>query len=232
MLNHLPAVQAGVTNTNVWFINYGRFQDLHGEIKIEPEKFDQYLHNGTLTLQVCGILNFFSNTIESVSKFSIASEPIPNVPMKAMLEEGLFSDVKIKMSTKTFNVHRVVLASHSDVFKRMFQINMREKQEGIVTISDIEPEVMTELLTYMYTGCAPGLKTHAKELLLTADKYNISHLQVLCENELKINLTSANVAEILEIADKCQLKSSAFESLKNVCTKFIMHNPSVYQLDS
>ena len=232
VLNHLTAVQAGVTNSNVWFINNGQVQNLHGEIKIEPEKFDQCLHNGTLTVQVCGILNFFSNPIESVSKFSIASEPIPNIPMKGMLEEGLFSDVKIRTSTKTFNVHRVVLASHSDVFKRMFQINMREKREGIVSISDIEPEVMTSLLTYMYTGCAPDLKTRAKELLLTADKYNISHLQVLCESELKKNLKSANVAEILLIADKCQLKSRASESLKNICIKFIKHNPSVYQLDS
>ena len=101
-----------------------------------------------------------------------------------------------------------------------------------MTIYDIEPEVMTELLTYMYTGCAPGLKTCAKELLLTAYKYNISHLQVLCENELKTNLTPANVVEILLIADKCKLKNSASESLKAVCTKFIKHNPSVYQLDS
>ena len=99
------------------------------------------------------------------------------------------------MNTKTFNVHRVVLASHSDVFKRMFEINMQETQEGIVTISDIEPEVMIELLTYMHTGCAPDLKTCTKELLFTADKCNISYLQLLCENELKINLTSANVAE-------------------------------------
>ena len=163
---------------------------------------------------------------------NIPMEPDLNIPMKAMLEEGLFSDVTIRMSTKSFKVHKVVLASHSDVFKRLFQINMREKQKGIVTISDIEPEVMTELLTYMYTGCAPDLKTHAKELLLTADKYNISHLQVLCENELKRNLTSANVVEILLIADKCQSKSSASKSLKDVCIKFIKHNPSVYQLDS
>ena len=185
-----------------------------------------------LTVQVCGILNFFSNPIESVSKFSFASETNPIIPMKVMWEEGLFSDVKIKTSKKTFNVHKAVLASHSDIFKRMFEINMREKQEEIVTISDIEPEVMTELLTYMYTGCAPGLKTCAKELFIIADKYNISHLQILCENELKNNLTPANVVEILLIADKLQLKSSASESLKNVCIKFIKYNPSVYQLNS
>ena len=152
--------------------------------------------------------------------------------MKAMLDEGLFSDVKIKTSTKTFNVHRVVLASHSDVFKRLFQINMREKQEEIVTVSDIEPEVMTKLLTYMYTGYDPDLKTHAKEILLAAYKYNISHLQELCEDELRRNLTSANVVEILLIADKCQLKSLSYKSLKDVCIKFIKRNSSVYQLDS
>ena len=232
VLDHLNVFQAGKTLVNTWFISDGRFKNISDIIKIEAEKFDQCLHSGTLTVQVNAILKFFSNPIESVSKFSIASEPNPNIAMKVLLEEGIFSDVTIRTSTKTFNVHRAVLASHSDVFKRMFEINMREKQEGIVTIPDIEPEVMTELLTYMYTGCAPDLKTHAKEFLLTADKYNISHLQVLCENELKTNLTPANVVEILLIADKCQFKGSSSESLKDVCTKFIKHNPSVYQLDS
>ena len=232
VMNSLSVVHACKTIQNKMFIEYGKLQDFDETIKISEDELEQCLHNDALTIEIHATLIFLSNPIESVSQFSIASEVNTNQWMKLMLNEELFTDIMIKTNTKTFKVHRAVLASHSDVFKRMFYINMQEKHQGLMTISDIEPEVMTELLAYMYTGSAPNLKTFAKELLLAADKYNIPHLQVICENELKLNLTSVNVTEILLLADELQLKSSTHESLKEVCTKFIKHNPSVYQLDS
>ena len=54
----------------------------------------------------------------------------------------------------------------------MFEINMKEKEEKRVVISDIDAEVMSDLLSFMYTGSAPNMKAHTKELLLAADKYN------------------------------------------------------------
>ena len=127
-VDHLNVFQADNTFVNTWFISDGQIKNISATIKIEKKNVDQCLLNGNLTVHFGATLKFFSNPIESVSKFSIASESNPIMPMKVMWEEGLFSDVKIKTSTKTFNVHRAVLASHSDVFKRMFEINMREKR--------------------------------------------------------------------------------------------------------
>ena len=45
---------------------------------------------------------------------------------------------------------------------------MKEKQEGVITISDIDTEVLSEMLTFIYTGSAPNVNVWAKEL---ADKY-------------------------------------------------------------
>ena len=103
-------------------------------------------------------------------------------------------------------------------------MNMQEKYQGLLTISDIEPEVLIEFLAYIFTRSAPNLKTSAQGLLLAANKYNILHLQVICENELKMNLTTVNVTEILLLADELPPKSSEHEFLKEVCTKFIKHN--------
>ena len=217
---------------NTVFIKNGVFKLINEYFPIPTESFENYLCNDSLTIEISASFIFNSNPIESVSQFPVVPEGNPNEWMKSMLREELFTDIMIKTSTKTFKVHRAVLASHSDVFKTMFETNMKEKHQGMVTISDIEPKVMNELVSFMYTGSAPNIKTFAKELLLAADKYNIPHLQVICENELKMNLTSVNVAEILLLADKLPVKIYETDSLKEVCIKFIKHNPSVYQLDS
>ena len=96
LVHNLAAVQAQTAYCNRTFINNGEFENFFDIIKIQDKKFDQCLHSGTLSVQVSATLNFFSNPIESVSKFSIASETNPIIPMKVMWEEGLFSDVKIK----------------------------------------------------------------------------------------------------------------------------------------
>ena len=64
-----------------------------------------------------------------------------------------------------------------------------------MTISDLDPVVMADLLAYMYTGTAPNVKKLARKLLIAADKYTIPCLLGMCVNELIVNLTPANVAE-------------------------------------
>ena len=53
----------------------------------------------------------------------------------------------------------------------------------------------------MYTGSAPNMKAHTKELLLAADKYNMQDLMGMCKNELRESLTPASVAEVLLVAN-------------------------------
>ena len=115
-----------------------------------------------------------------------------------ILVEG--TDIQIEVGEKTFDAHRAVLASFSDVFEKMFEINMKEKEEKRFLIS-VDAEVMSDLLSFMYTGSAPNMKAHTKELLLAADKYNKQDLMGMCKNELRESLTPANVAEVLLVAN-------------------------------
>ena len=176
---------------------------------------------------------FVTDPIESVSQCAVVSEHDPIKMVKLMFEDELFTDITIETGEKTFKAHRAVLASCSDVFKRMFEINMKEKRESVVTISDIDPEVMADLLAYMYTGTAPNLKKLARELLIAADKYNLPCLLGMCVNKLIVNLTPANIAENLLLADGIHLETRLTKSLKDACIKFIKHHScSVYRSES
>jgi hypothetical protein len=63
----------------------------------------------------------------------------------------------------------------------MFQANMRERNEGRVSIYDISSTILKKMLAFMYTGEAPDLSNadDAIGLLEAAAKYEIGALKVL-----------------------------------------------------
>ena len=84
----------------------------------------------------------------------------------------------------------------------MFSHDMEEKKNCRVEVKDVEPEVMAELLRFIYTGkTAANLESMAADLLAAADKYALERLKVMCEEALCNGLTVENVCDVLKIAD-------------------------------
>ena len=106
----------------------------------------------------------------------------------------------------TFYAHKAILASRSTFFAKMFSLDMKESATNTVDLSDIEPDVLKELLTYIYTSECPRLNTHAESLLYQAEKYDLSHLKALCEERLSYDLQIDNTARILLLADRYDAK--------------------------
>ena len=191
---------------------------------INYNDIDKYLLHGMLTLQV-------KATLLSIDSPQETSELIKKVPLDNIREkihdsykDHLFTDVVIRCRKDVFKVHKVILASQSPVFKKMFEINMKEKESGVVSISDLSPAVVSSLVTYFYTGTAPNVSTLAKELLNAAKKYELPRLFRICENELITKVQVANVIDTLLLAD---LYNAAL--LKQACLKFIHLNLAVLQ---
>ena len=128
-------------------------------------------------------------------------------------------DTTIKCTDKEFKVHRVILASRSPVFRAMLESDMKEKQSGVVEVSDTTPEVMSDLVAYLYTGTAPNLTTLANELLQAAEKYQLPRLLTICENELGDNIKEATVIWTLILADL-----HGRVCLKKACLEYIRSN--------
>ena len=103
----------------------------------------------------------------------------------------------------------------------MFEHDMEEKKNSRVEVKDVEPDVMAELLRFIYTGkTAANLDNMAADLLAAADKYalerlkvrnlilvlrtmlhNVIYVQVMCEEALCNGLTVENVCDVLILAD-------------------------------
>ena len=70
----------------------------------------------------------------------------------------------------------------------MFEHDLEESKQNRVEITDVDNDVMQEMMRYIYTGKAANLDKMAAELLAAADKvsYIIQHPAVFKEVMLRV----------------------------------------------
>ena len=147
------------------------------------------------------------------AKLKVASD------LQQLLEQQNLSDVVIFVNGCRFQAHKAILSARSPVFAAMFRTETREFQTNTVYLDDIEQDVFTELLRFIYTGCANNLNQVGENLLIAADKYGLEDLKFMCERELWNNLTVENAAQILILSD-----IHSADKLKNKAISFINKN--------
>ncbi|KAJ8669898.1 hypothetical protein QAD02_001157, partial [Eretmocerus hayati] len=118
-----------------------------------------------------------------------------------ILETGRFSDFTLNVKNEKFHVHKNILSAKSPVFSAMFEHGMRENNENGIDIPDIEPVVMKDLLTFIYTGKIESIDKLNANLFLAANKYDITKLKDACEIALIHNLNMDNLADVLGVVD-------------------------------
>jgi len=152
-----------------------------------------------------------------------------------LFESSQFADVTLTCSAREFRCHKAIMTARSPVLAAMFEHDMKERQHNLVEIDDMDPEVMAEMLRFIYTGRAPNLDTMAADLLAAADKYALERLKVMCEEALCNNLSVENVSEVLILADRHsaeQLKAQAIEFINNRHATDVMETPGWKQMVS
>ena len=73
---------------------------------------------------------------------------------------------------KVLNAHKNILATASDIFAAMFTHDMLEKKSNSIRITDIDYDVLKEMLRFIYMGQVENMETIASDLFIAADKYN------------------------------------------------------------
>ncbi|XP_035205305.1 speckle-type POZ protein B-like [Stegodyphus dumicola] len=122
--------------------------------------------------------------------------------LRNLFKSGKKADLNIIVGSKTFLAHKFILCARSSVFSRMFETEMIESKNGTLTISDADPDIIAEMLLFMYCGCLEKpLEETAMRLYTAADKYDVSYLKKKCSSFLKENLSRENVCKVLRLAD-------------------------------
>ncbi|KAL2611338.1 hypothetical protein R1flu_023030 [Riccia fluitans] len=103
--------------------------------------------------------------------------------------------------------HRIILAGKSQVFKRMFENDMEEKETGIVQIDDASIPVLRSNVKYCYTAdISFTTETSVEELLKIDHKYCIGNLKTLCDEVLSRTINEDNICDRMVLAEIYEVK--------------------------
>jgi len=120
-----------------------------------------------------------------------------------VLADKELSDIELRCGETAFPCHQLILRARSPVFRAMFQTEMKEKQTKKIDIEDATPELVAEMLNFIYTGTISNnqLEEMASGLLGVANKYQLNDLKNMCEDKLCATLEVSNSIEYLVIGD-------------------------------
>lgn len=173
------------------------------------------LSNGKLTI-LCEIV-VVKNCLHSENRDNDLELTTPEDPCRIATFCDLFSDIKFDLDGKIVYAHKTILANRSDIFAAMFEQDMKENSQNKVEINDIDYEVFTEMLRFIYTGKVNEFEKMAKSLLIVSEKYALEGLRVMCTKHLCGTLSTDNAFEYLDLADV-----HSIDELKTQAINFIV----------
>ncbi|XP_058792924.1 speckle-type POZ protein-like isoform X2 [Phymastichus coffea] len=157
------------------------------------------LSNNKLTL-------LFSILIQKGEKVILTEEPtfrnrlqVSN-DLECFYQSKKYNDVTFIVGKEKFQVNKSIFAARSPVFFSMFNLNMKEKNEGKVNINDIDPKVFKQMVNFIYSGKLQN-DEFLEELYIAADKYNIEGLKDACERSLCNSIQVDNAIDMFRFAD-------------------------------
>ncbi|XP_019712031.1 LOW QUALITY PROTEIN: kelch-like protein 29 [Hippocampus comes] len=133
-----------------------------------------------------------------------------------------FTDLKIIVEGKEFEVHQNVLASCSLYFKDLVKRSLGETRNGEMlklSMSNIGAEVLEQLLEFVYTGSLVIDSANAKTLLEAANKFQFNTFCKVCVSFLEKQLTAANCLGVLAMAE-----AMTCTELHNMAKAFALQN--------
>ena len=134
-----------------------------------------------------------------------------------LLVDDHFSDIVLCVGDRKFPVHRAILAASSPVFRAMFTSNMKESIAEEISIEDIEPYVMKELLRCVYTNQVPV--ECGCDMLIAFDRFGLISLLDRCHDS--VTITVENALEVFAVAEELNAKRLKMRILKFLANREI-----------
>ena len=130
-----------------------------------------------------------------------------------------YTDFTIHADDQKFRCHKLVLTTRSSVFDLMLSSGMLESQNSEVYLTDISPNTVADLLSYLYTDNVDNLPSKARDLLPVAEKYDLVSLKDLCGEALTQQIDLHTVVDLALLSDMYNV-----ENLRTSTVRYIVEN--------
>ncbi|KAI0226983.1 Kelch-like protein 21 [Lamellibrachia satsuma] len=116
-----------------------------------------------------------------------------------MRQNEQYTDVTLLSGDVHFRCHRIVLEAASDYFKAMFRCGLEESTSATVTLT-MEPEILTNIVDYMYTGEIQLTVDNVESLVKAGDLLQLGCLKYTCEDFMASQVKLHNFVEYYRFA--------------------------------
>ncbi|XP_048388537.1 kelch repeat and BTB domain-containing protein 3 [Stegostoma tigrinum] len=137
-------------------------------------------------------------------------------------EQNMFFDFTIFVKEEKFQCHRCILAACSDFFRAMFEVHMRERDDGSVKITNLSPEAVQAFLDFAYRGYARISETNVEMYFQMSSFLQVPLLAKGCGDYLTKKIDIKNCFQLLSLSE-----SYGSINLYNHALKFVVKHFSL-----
>ncbi|XP_059171696.1 kelch repeat and BTB domain-containing protein 4-like [Physella acuta] len=124
---------------------------------------------------------------------------------RLLLEDELL-DFTVEVEDVKVRCHRVVLATSSDFFRALLRCEMREANDGCVTLNGISEQTFQHILMSIYSGTVVLTLENVIDLWKAVDQLQIEFMIADCEKIALKVMSEDNLVNIWKLADKLQFE--------------------------
>ncbi|XP_072248678.1 kelch repeat and BTB domain-containing protein 3 [Leuresthes tenuis] len=139
--------------------------------------------------------------------------------LRSFREQGLLFDFTIKVQEHSFPCHCCVLAACSDFFRAMFEVDMRERGDGSVTLGNQCPVAVSSFLDFAYSGEILITDGNVDMLFQLASFLQVSVLSRACSDFLIGTMDLCNCLSLFSLAE-----AYGSASLLHSANEFVVQN--------
>ncbi|CAF3372266.1 unnamed protein product [Rotaria sp. Silwood1] len=135
------------------------------------------------------------------------------------LDSGIYCDLTFIIGCEKFLCHRIILASSSPYFQALLTHKFKENNLNSIELRDIEPQIFSLLLHYIYSGKIEIDNNNVQNILIASDMLQLDEVVQFCCHYLSISLNENNVIDTWKIANELECIS-----LKDNAEHYILTN--------
>ncbi|XP_076820205.1 kelch-like protein 12 isoform X4 [Clavelina lepadiformis] len=113
-----------------------------------------------------------------------------------------FCDFTIKAGGKQFPVHKCVVGSFSEYFKKMFTTKMKESYSNEGSVKETSGPTMASIINFIYTSCIILTHDNVYDVLEAAEYLRITSLKEYCRKFFKASLNGENCLKIRSYSNR------------------------------
>eukprot|EP00092_Neocalanus_flemingeri_P028708 GFUD01031169.1.p1 GENE.GFUD01031169.1~~GFUD01031169.1.p1 ORF type:complete len:369 (+),score=110.59 GFUD01031169.1:135-1241(+) len=144
--------------------------------------------------------------------------------IKSLMMDFKTSDIVIECQEKKFHCHKIILGARSPVFSRMFDTDMKETRSGVITVDDIDVDILEAVIEYIYTDDITKDVEDTAMIVYAADKYELRGLLEICFRKFKDEMEDHQLVDILILSERHNLRDFKDLAMKKIMadkTKFL-----------